>query len=143
MQLTQMQHDILSFMASRPVVSVRDVCAGLLINYDTARSALNLFVSNGLAAKAEKVGLSWHYKLRPGAVDSLKEGQKPGSANKRVLLERLARLDPGQRKDAPAKAVKAIKATRSAPSFSAYVIPAMVSSRLGADDHKAFKSKGF
>lgn len=132
MQLTKMQHRVMSFMATRGPSTAREISGGMTVSNDTVTSALKLFMANGLAFKTDKQCRAWKYKLTTGAAASLDEMFKPHSSN--------------NRKGGPAPFVPRTYSNRpasNAPLYTPYVAPSWESTRPGADDHKQFASRGF
>lgn len=136
MQLTEMQHIVVSNMVGRPSRSARMIAESIPANYETVVSVLKLLMANGLAFKSSKDVRAWKYTLSNGAAGSLKEQVKTHSSNgrARAVKELLAIR--------PALTTHIAPSTSEVPmARSIYVPPAWESVRAGADDHRRYKSK--
>ena len=130
MQLTKMQHRVMTYMVEHDPSTAREISGGIVVSNDTVISVLKLFMANGLAFKTEKQSRAWKYKLANGAAASLDEMFKPHSSN--------------NKKGGPAPFVPRAynQPAVKAPMYTPYVAPPWESTRPGADDHKQFASRG-
>lgn len=136
MQLTEMQHTILSNMVDRPPRSARMIAESIPANYETVVSVLKLLMANGLAFKSSKDVRAWKYALSADAAESLKEQIKPHSLNGRTrAVKELLAIRPAFTTHIAPTTIEAQLVRDS------YVPPPWESVRAGADDHRRYKSK--